>query len=359
MSIVINETDIAALAAGAARVVYASRLALGGSRTTTQNYLLARGLARDWVGEQYGGWPDAVDKANGLWQPEPGHTVSVRTWRADQVAAATVLTVERPHDDTDLLVKRTVLSAVATGDAASLTVQQALAAAPGVDTFGGPVEFSLTPPDVVSTVLDRLVVVDGGRRLSPGAWKAFDGSTVAAFIRHPDRALPVVVSQPFAEGRRNPHIDEIRQRCLGLAHVVELTRPGAIYGLIENLGPGSGIAPGAIRVYWPGFAMNLNSQTWHADFQVGNRRGDFPAVFAQRLYMLSSFWVQPPPAIETIRVAERRARTAQIASRAREQGTAEFTDEFLAEYDRDLARLAKLEQDLATCARNVGRRRGA
>src|SRR5207244_535609 len=97
--------------------------------------------------------------------------------------------------------------------------QQAIAPAAGVDRIGGPVEFSLTPPSLIGVLMDKLAVCDGGRRLSGNAWTTSDGRWTANLVNS-HRALPVVVANPGSDGRPVAEINDIAQRCAGLAHVI-------------------------------------------------------------------------------------------------------------------------------------------
>ncbi|HVT77925.1 MAG TPA: hypothetical protein VHD87_12905 [Acidimicrobiales bacterium] len=327
------------------RTVYAVRLALCG-RTGNDNYLAARRFTRDWIGKRYGGWPETVNPLDAIWEPEPGHRVSVRTWLAE-ADAANVVTWDTPSPTDRRLRHRTVVSVVLVGGVTSVTIEQSIAAGEGIAGIGGVVEFNVARPHLVHTLTSRLAACDARRRLTAAPWRTADAATIAALIDDPTRALPIIVANPEPDGTRHAHVPGLADVCLGLAHVVELDTISAGRELADETYGLHSAKPGLLRIYWPG-ADAPPPASYYPDQQHGDRHGSFVNVVARRLYAMSGFWIHAPAAIEDIRVAERHHRLNQTISQARTEGTAQVTEEFLAEYERDLGRLEAADKTIET-----------
>jgi hypothetical protein len=122
-------------------------------------------------------------------------------------------------------------------------------------------EVSLSTPGIALQVADSPGLQDFGVRLTPEPWLlqcSGDLSTLLELMENPARTRPVyMVSLPDGEVNQATAVVDcgsLAQRCLGLAHVVILPSPLS-FELTSRVGKEHSVFGGAIRSYFPGFAV--------------------------------------------------------------------------------------------------------
>jgi len=119
-----------------------------------------------------------------------------------------------------------------------------------------PRRFSVAPPMIVSELLTPpLRGYAGALELAkrPLRLKAEDiDAFISEQLRHPDRALPIVVCDIGATLPDTPNA--LASRLVGLAHVVVLHSAEAWQRLRDRL-PEDYVPYGGARIYWPGFGL--------------------------------------------------------------------------------------------------------
>jgi hypothetical protein len=124
-------------------------------------------------------------------------------------------------------------------------------------------------PPVVRRVVDRIDVrVDGRRVGEPWVLTVEKVPGYVKFLTSRDRRLPVLAIAHDAEGE--PFLDRARaaDRLLGLAHVVEIDLPSS-YAVTDAIGKTLSCYSGAVRMYWPGFAVG-DDPYFHRAFVGGS-----------------------------------------------------------------------------------------
>ena len=218
-------------------------------------------------------------------------------------------------------------------------------------------------PPVVRRVVDRLDVRVDGRRIGrPWLLSVADVPAYVAFLTGSERRLPVLAISHDADGE--PFLDRARaaDRLLGLAHVVEIDLQ-ASYAVTDAIGKTLSCYSGAVRVYWPGFAIG-DDPYFHRAYVGGSLaylgREGMGAELFDTLGRLSALSISEPDLRRKLR-REQRSREAAVRSaeaaamRSRLSEIEALTDggvdhqtweSLAADYARSQARIDKLEEDL-------------
>jgi hypothetical protein len=219
-------------------------------------------------------------------------------------------------------------------------------------------------PPVVRRVVDRLDVRVDGRRIGrPWMMTVADVPAYVAFLSSPERRLPVLAISHDADGE--PFLDRARaaDRLLGLAHVVEIDLQSS-YAVTDAIGKTLSCYSGAVRVYWPGFAIG-DDPYFHRAYVGGSLaylgREGMGAELFDTLGRLSALSISEPDLRRRLRREQRardsaaraaeapamRSKLAAIEASAGEGGVDHQTWEALAaDYALSQARIDKLEEDL-------------
>lgn len=218
-------------------------------------------------------------------------------------------------------------------------------------------------PPVVRRVVDRLDVRIDGRRIGqPWLLSVADVPAYVAFLTDPDRRLPVLAISHDGDGE--PFLDRARaaDRLLGLAHVVEIDLQSS-YGVTDAIGKTLSCYSGAVRVYWPGFAVG-DDPYFHRAYVGGSLaylgREGMGAELFDTLGRLSALSISEPDLRRRLRREKRARETAARAAEAAamrsrlavieasvQSGVDHQTWESLAsDYARSQARIDSLEEDL-------------
>lgn len=129
-------------------------------------------------------------------------------------------------------------------------------------SVGGPAELcELSTPGIALQVADRPGLQDFGVRLTSEAWllkSSDDVYRLLELIENPARTRPVYVAA-LPDGEVNPatafvNCGSLARRCLGIAHVVILPSPLS-FELTDQVGKEHSVFSGAVRSYFPGFAV--------------------------------------------------------------------------------------------------------
>ncbi len=110
-------------------------------------------------------------------------------------------------------------------------------------------------PPVVRRIVDRLDVSIDGRDIGrPWVLTVPEVPGYVKFLTSRERRLPVLAISHDSEGE--PFLDRARaaDRLLGLAHVVEVDLQSS-YAVTDAIGKSLSCYSGAVRMYWPGFAV--------------------------------------------------------------------------------------------------------
>lgn len=122
-------------------------------------------------------------------------------------------------------------------------------------------EVELSTPGIALQVADRPGLQDFGVRLTSEAWlleSSDDVHKLLELMENPARTRPVYVAA-LPDGEVNPataFVDcgSLARRCLGIAHVVILPSPLS-FELTDQVGKEHSVFSGAVRSYFPGFAV--------------------------------------------------------------------------------------------------------
>ncbi|HEX3610592.1 MAG TPA: hypothetical protein VHU88_02800 [Sporichthyaceae bacterium] len=110
-------------------------------------------------------------------------------------------------------------------------------------------------PPVVRRIADRIDVrIDGRRVGEPWVLTVPEVPSYVKFLTSRERRLPVLAISHDPDGE--PFLDRARaaDRLLGLAHVVEVDLHSG-YAVTDAIGKTLSCYSGAVRMYWPGFAV--------------------------------------------------------------------------------------------------------
>jgi hypothetical protein len=218
-------------------------------------------------------------------------------------------------------------------------------------------------PPVVRRVVDRLDVRIDNRRIGqPWLLTAADVPAYIAFLTNPQRRLPVLAISHDSEGE--PFLDRARaaDRLLGLAHVVEIDLQSS-YAVTDAIGKTLSCYSGAVRVYWPGFAVG-DDPYYHRAYVGGSLaylgREGMGAELFDTLGRLSALSISEPDLRRRLRREQRARETAARAAEATAMRARLSTIEasvnggidhqtwesLAADYARSQARIDGLEEDL-------------
>lgn len=128
-------------------------------------------------------------------------------------------------------------------------------------TVGNTGEVPATSPAFVKHWIDRAGGTDAGRDVTSRHIEVETDtlSPLAAFLRNPDRQLPVIVVSQMQNGNYAIDSERLARRAAGLAHVVRL--PAAHVRLLsDDLGREFAVFGGAVRTYWPGYGDANDTQ---------------------------------------------------------------------------------------------------
>ncbi|MGQ0846285.1 MAG: hypothetical protein ACT4QF_19350 [Sporichthyaceae bacterium] len=218
-------------------------------------------------------------------------------------------------------------------------------------------------PPVVRRVVDRLDVRIDGRRIGqPWMLTVAEVPGYVKFLASKERRLPVLAISHDAEGE--PFLDRARaaDRLLGLAHVVEIDLQSS-YAVTDAIGKTLSCYSGAVRMYWPGFAVG-DDPYFHRAYVGGSLaylgREGMGAELFDTLGRLSALSIAEPDLRRRLRREQHAATTAAAAAQAAVARAAlARTDgpvvdpvdraawlELCADHERQQQRLAALEGEL-------------
>lgn len=216
-------------------------------------------------------------------------------------------------------------------------------------------------PPVVRRIVDRLDVRIDGRRIGqPWVLTVPEVPGYVRFLTSKDRRLPVLAISHDAEGE--PFLDRARaaDRLLGLAHVVEVDLQSS-YAVTDAIGKTLSCYSGAVRMYWPGFAVG-DDPYFHRAYVGGSlaylgREGMGGELF-DTLGRLSALSIAEPELRRRLR-REQHAHTSAAAAAQAAVARASLTHggvvdpidraawlELVEDNDRQQRRLAELEGEL-------------
>lgn len=164
---------------------------------------------------------------------------------------------DRSADD-PTLVWRTSVQVSSRPEGSRFTLRLAVES---VDARIAPVHYTVWRPNVVRMVAESPGGAVDGWDLVPEArqCRSDDVGALTQLILSPTRLLPVIVLTPEdASGRPALDPDLLADRILGLAHVVHIPVRVATYELTNAVGSMRSVFGGAVRLYWPGFALDSN-----------------------------------------------------------------------------------------------------
>jgi hypothetical protein len=218
-------------------------------------------------------------------------------------------------------------------------------------------------PPVVRRAVDRIdIQIDGRRVGEPWLLAVAEVPSYVKFLTSRDRRLPVLAISHDPEGE--PFLDRARaaDRLLGLAHVVEVDLHSG-YAVTDAIGKTLSCYSGAVRMYWPGFAVG-DDPYFHRAYVGGSlaylgREGMGTELF-DTLGRLSALSISEPTLRARLRreqhAHESAARAAQNAvtraTLARSDGTTDGVVDraawlaLCADHDRQQQNLAVLESEL-------------
>jgi hypothetical protein len=240
------------------RDVYAASFLLGRPETkpgpdvvATAAGVVLRWVARNYDREAVGDWPaGALDIG-------PDRAL----WRLDVLPAAEgqLWTLDWQQNKPETGIAWQTRCQVGMDDSgARFTVRIAI---DSVDARLAPVRYEVGRPNVIPMLALSPGIHLDGWRMGPIPARASLGGIpgLVDLLLDPGRRLPVIVLTPTGEsGRGLVDPREVAYRLMGLAHVVEIADRDATFGLTDRLGGPLSVYAGAIRTYWPGFAIDSN-----------------------------------------------------------------------------------------------------
>ncbi|MGQ0464609.1 MAG: hypothetical protein ACT4QG_04730 [Sporichthyaceae bacterium] len=217
-------------------------------------------------------------------------------------------------------------------------------------------------PPVVRRVVDRLDVRIDDRRIDrPWMLTVPEVPEYVRFLTSRERRLPVLAISHDSEGE--PFLDRARaaDRLLGLAHVVEVDLQSS-YAVTDAIGKTLSCYSGAVRMYWPGFAVG-DDPYFHRAYVGGSlaylgREGMGGELF-DTLGRLSALSIAEPELRQRLRREEHahssRASAAQAAVARATLANTTVVDpvdrsvwlDLCADHERQQQRIAALEAELA------------
>jgi hypothetical protein len=152
-----------------------------------------------------------------------------------------------------------------------------------------------------------------------------DGEALAAEIMHPTRTVPVIVVSTYDGQPALPDLDEkLGDDLAGVANVVRIDED-ASWALTDRIGDVFACYWGAVRLYWPGFAVTddrLLHPLWtrdrlqRAELDARETRDRFRAQLRGILFRAAALSVMRPREIDEIRDAAARRAISEVRERA-------------------------------------------
>lgn len=256
------------------------RCALRSATRSESNRRLARELVWSWVGSR---WPRLVPPACDLEQRHlqrsfPGRRLSVSANSDGSLWALEVACSER--DGTRTWTTRAVVAD--TGEADVMGLQTTCSEPPSRSLV-------VAPPRLLSAWVERLDLDDGGVPVMGEPRMVASQDQLAALCGQlllDRRRLPVIALTNRPESRYYG-VDPrgLAEAVVGLAHVA-CVAPDLVADLTQRLGTPLGVAPGAARIYGPGFTADAAPKD-HPLVRPGTAPGgssaNDPGVFRRRL----------------------------------------------------------------------------
>lgn len=214
------------------------------------------------------------------------------------------------------------------------------------------VEYSVAParllfgsPRVVCDIFSKAPAYIGQMQVKakPYALEKNGLGDLLALLASDLRRLPLVLLSPYAGGESN-QIDpeKLARHLAGVAVVVNVDDPELTWDFAEEVGRQLSCFNGAARIYWPGFTKASDPRS-HRLFlgswidQVG------PTIAARTIeraiFAVATFRYVPDHRITDLIRRVEAAERQRVLSEKRKAG-----DDFLVEYERDLARLDEAER---------------
>lgn len=316
--------------------------------------------ALEWAREHYNDAPEIEDPGKGSWHREVDYVEWTTLEVAENADRLWTLTLfHRDRSDDTLGWRSTVQLA---SDDGGMRFGLRLAIEP-ISKRIAPAQFEVGRPRVVRTMAEKFSGVLDGRPLVSREWLvgAADIDQLVDLLLSPNRLHPVVVTTLSPETGR-PTIDDsgVARRLLGVAHVARLRSGEAAWELTRRLGKTLSVFNGAVRIYWPGFAIEsrpFDHRLWIPD-RIASMAGSGLALEDRLMRLISSVAVLRTPADPLARrlrrmiderqlseIVELRARVKQ----ARDEVPGDFLDEFEATLQREEAaqtRIIELQEEL-------------
>lgn len=209
------------------------------------------------------------------------------------------------------------------------------------------VEYSVSPakllfgsPRAVRDICKKTPAYIGEMQVKaePYSLEQSDLSNLLQLLTSDLRRLPVVLLSPYARGEPNG-IDpaKLARNLAGVAVVVQIDDPEVTWDFADEVGRQLSCFNGAARIYWPGFSKTSDPRSHRLFFgawieQVGSEVA--ARTIERAIFAVAAFRYVPDGRIgDLIRRTESAERQKLLI------GKKETGDDFLEEYERDLARL--------------------
>lgn len=174
----------------------------------------------------------------------------------------------RPNNQLDATTAmRSVIQVYSEGAESTVTVR--IMAHATVDRVA-PSPTPIKPPRLVRELIDRFPVQIGNVEVRPEPWPV-DAARVDRLVgrltQH-DRLIPIVVVSRRPDGACAAAPEDLCHALAGIAQVAVLADAHAAYRLTDQVGKHLSCYAGAIRIYWPGFAIDADPyqhRLWLAD----------------------------------------------------------------------------------------------
>ena len=267
---------------------------------------------RQWIRNPSRATDEQLEPNNGRVTTSVGHQLEVSA--AGGGGQGWTCSWTFPSDTNDDLLWRLQLGVGPAPDGAEPTTVFSLrtALARRNDRRLAPAQYEFRSPAIIRTLLRDYTMTDGTVQVLPAPRLCGPGDVpqLIELLLHADRQLPVLLIT-LRNGRPRTDPAELSRQLAGLAHVVVLTSPVAARLLSDQLGSDLSVWSGAIRLYWPGLALDDDPgrhRYWTA--QRVDTVPDFVALQRNWLGGLAAAVVADHPAAVALR-AERRRRVAE------------------------------------------------
>jgi hypothetical protein len=293
----------------------------------------------------------------------PGHQVAWETLTSERALARVWSGLYRHVDEYDpTLAWRTSFQLAEQGTDTRFTIRVAL------DSVGlrvAPATFEFGPPRIVRTLADRLDGRLDGRplRSAPEHLLSDHIGRLVELLVDQHRRLPVIVLSTHERTGR-PLVDPNRtaERLVGLAHVMVMDTTAASFELTNRLDKLRTVFGGAIRIYWPGFALDADPYD-HPVFLEARieaseaRRRPFDRYLADVVNRVAVVRVPAEPLLRELRIEVEGDHRREEEERRRllEVAKGEVPAEFASELERAWDRIANLERQVDTLTAELAR----